>query len=172
MRVSISYATSFRLNLSQYRSKLTEEKNLNYGSLDTQVVEQPDLVKFKHSDLYLDYGPEPPAPVETVNFIKTHRQLNRRPDLSEDIVAARQDLKKYNEKNIEILEKEQNALNNLVKVQQNLKDIIDSQDLRQKNSNICQNERLELIKCLKFNTDCTSVLNIWKQCQESTNRVE
>ena len=83
MIVSIAYSTSFKYNLSQYRSKIAAEKSLKQD----QFIEKPkdysfstNQQKFDKSELFLDYGPNTEIKPKFDKFSKSELFLDYGPD--------------------------------------------------------------------------------------------
>ena len=83
MIVSIAYSTSFKYNLSQYRSKIAAENSLKQD----QFIEKPkdysfstNPQKFDKSELFLDYGPNTEIKPKFDKFSKSELFLDYGPD--------------------------------------------------------------------------------------------
>lgn len=165
MITTIVYTLGFRNNLSRYFSPVRPEPAKEVLPI---LEPKPYEPKFIVTDLYLDYK-TPKAEIPPINYTKPERNLRLRPDSSIEIQKAidRNNLELQKQKSI--LENEQQVINKAKKSQESLNQTIQKQDLRQQDKSICENQRLELIQCLKTKSNCYTFNENWKACLDNNS---
>ena len=185
MLAKIVYTPDFRKNLSRFIKKPEPVpkapaiiKFPEASKIDLKSDTKSDSTNYSknYSSTNKSYKPKfntvdpdynissPEYSIPPINFTPTERILTTKPDLNEVIELTNN---RYQIKRLQLLklfQLEQSKLNKIKQSQNSFLRQIDSQDLRNKNPDVCYKESAELLQCFEQNKDCNSFVQAWKEC--------
>ena len=177
---TLVYTSEFIHNLSKYKKShpvdVPQAPRIE-RKIEEKVEEKKYFVpaspyepKFKTVDLNVtSIKTRLPPKLDPIEYNKIERTLYIKPDLSNDIQNAKNRITGELKKQEKILEKEQQAINEVKNTQESLRTVIHNQDLRPKSFARCEEQRRNLIECLHSRKNCEDFTSIWKTCQETFN---
>ena len=171
MLAKIVYTPDFRKNLSRFIKKPEPVpkapaiiKFPEASKIDLKSDTKSDSTNYSKNYSSTNKSYKPKYSIPPINFTPTERILTTKPDLSEVIELTNN---RYQIKRLQLLkwfQLEQSKLNKIKQSQNSFLRQIDSQDLRNKNPDVCYKESAELLQCFEQNKDCNSFVQAWKEC--------
>ena len=185
---TLVYTTEFIQNLSKYRNKLSPAVNLPVETappppppqaapippisppalapvqLETIKPDPPYKPQFKSVDTDIAYKKiKSDTSNVPIAFSRTERSIYIRPDLSEEIHQAETRVISEMNKQGKILEKERIAIETVQQGHKNFQNIVLGRGAGKRYA-FCENERLELMKCLSSGGACLSQTTNLEKC--------
>lgn len=173
---TIIFTQAFKHNLSGFKVKVPETPISKPEPISipqilpapqTEVKSKDYTPKFKSVDIdWTRSGPKkreielPPIEYQPIERVFTIKE-----DLSSHIGAAREQCRNVISEIDDTLAKNIDDVEIVKKQQENLMKKIESEDMRQKNPNICLKEADMFKACLKKNVDCQELFVAWRDCR-------
>ncbi|OMJ67210.1 hypothetical protein SteCoe_35686 [Stentor coeruleus] len=173
---TIIFTQAFKQNLNGFKVKVPETPIPKPEPIPVpQVLPIPQVEvkskdytpKFKSVDIdWTRSGPKKrEIEIPPIEFQPIERVFTIKEDLSSNINSAREQCKNVISDIDDTLAKNIENVEKVKKQQENLMKKIESEDMRQKNPNICLKEAEMFKACLRANKECKELFVAWRDCR-------